>query len=133
MSWYPTKKTKIHIYQGKTLKLESAWTIAGEPVDITDYIFRMQVKTSYSDEEPIEGLDLDNGDKGGIEIISAIDGKFRVTVSAEVTAALDIPTDFPETIPPSITWYWDLEAESPDGEVTLLFQGEAIGWAEITK
>lgn len=88
------------------------------PVDITDYIARMQVRQSVSSPTVL----LEASTINGRLTINGPTGETTLTLSAETTAA--------------ITWTrgkYDLELESPDGTVTRLLEGAVQVKREITR
>lgn len=104
--------------QGATLNRTFTWKDkAGELVPLTDYIGRMQVRTSVSADDV--ALDL-TSIAGDIDFPSA--GKIVLTVDATTTAALAHGT-----------YVYDLELESPTAGVKRLLEGKFIVKPEVTR
>jgi hypothetical protein len=107
------------IEQGATLLKAITWKDSnGDPVDLTGYVARMQVRPSATSEDVLLDLSTDNG---GLQLTPS-SGVVTITASAEDTAALD--------------WRkgkYDLELESADGTVTRLLKGVITVSREITR
>lgn len=102
--------------QGATFTKSITWKdSAGDPVDLTGYTARMQVR---ADPDTAEILELTTS--GGITL-GGVAGTIALLASAATTAALA----------PGIYRY-DLELVSGAGVVTRLLQGRFIVDAEIT-
>lgn len=109
----------ITIEQGATFTLNLRWLDSeGTPIDITGYTARMQVRRKYSDKTSV--LSLTSQDN---EIILGDSlGTIDVTASDEKTAAINIKAGV-----------YDLELETPSGDVVRLVQGTAVISPEATK
>ena len=109
--------------QGASLEILFRWKdSAGDPVDITGYLARLQVRVEVADADPI--LDLDNGAKGGITLQEGGDvGLVAIRAAPAVTALWPAPE----------LAFYDLELEAPDGTVTRLVQGRFRILAEVTR
>lgn len=122
----PAAYWKIKVDQGETwrmtLRLRNPAApdgTPGEPIDLTGYSARMQIRESVTSPTPL--LSLTSSPGGGITITPA-DGLMELYVADEVTAA----------------WQWryglyGLEIESPGGETTPLLRGEVEVTAEVTR
>lgn len=113
-----TVKYKLKLDQGATLRKPFTWKAGGEPVDLTEFVGRMQIRETIDSEEVIAELTSDNG---GI-IIGHEPGEFTLYMSAEDTAALDFDSAV-----------YDLELESPNGDVTRILAGDVTLTREVTR
>ncbi len=109
----------IEIIQGQTLVRAVLWKDAdGEPVDLTGYSARMQIRRSKSSSDVLFELTTANG---RIAIDGAA-GKVTLTFTAEESAAF--------------TWrrgVYDLELEAGDGVVRRLLEGAVEVNREVTR
>lgn len=115
---------ELVIGQGATLTRSFVWKDAnGVPIPLTDFIARMQVREDFDSTPKILDISSDvvDGQDGTLTITEAA-GRITLVVPADRTADLD----FEEAV-------WDLEVESPAGEVTRLVQGPAMLDREVTK
>lgn len=106
-------------------------TDTGLPIDITDYVFEMQIKKEYGDVTPLIILNETNS---RITHEDNLDGLILVRLTAAETAALPIDVDCSFTSPPSEMWVYDLEADAtvfPPGKFKTLF-GKIKAVAEVT-
>lgn len=92
------------------------------PVDLTDYIFRGQVRKRY-DSATVAASFI-------CEITDAVNGVLQIELDAASTALLVAGDD--ETQPESI-YQWDLEAEHSSGFVTPYLYGAVKVFREVTK
>lgn len=88
---------------------DGEWTVA-EPFDLTGWSARLQVRKGPEVDEVL--LELTSESLGGI-VLGETDGTIEITVPPSVSDALDF--DFGR---------YDLELESPAGEVRRLFMGK---------
>lgn len=89
----------------------------GDPIDLTGYSVRMQVRESVTSPTPLLSLTIGDG-----ITVNAPAGEITLSVADDVTA----------------TWAWryglyDLEIESPAGDTTRLLKGEVEVSAEVTR
>lgn len=109
----------LEIAQGETLAQTFVWqNDAGQPVDLTGYTARMQVRERHESQTVLLELTTANG---GIQLGGA-SGTITLSMSATQTAAL--------------TWrrgVYDLELVSPAGVVTRLLEGVATVSPEVTR
>ena len=111
---YPAKY-KIKTRQGQTYRRVFTWTIDSEPVDLTGYIARMQVRRRPNAASPVI-LDVTDD-----ITIDAEEGQLEVMIPASVLAA----------IPPD-TYVYDLELDNA-GTVTTLIAGSFQVDPEVTR
>ena len=112
--------------QGATFDVTLTWRDQNEtPVPLDGYTARMQLRTSVDAEDVTIELTTENElteTTGVIELGGDLgDGKIRLIMSAEATAALDV-----------VTYKYDLEMVS-DGVVNKLLKGKFKVLAEVTK
>lgn len=107
--------------QGATFTRTLTWSGEdGDPVNLTGYTARMQVRKTVADTDTILELTTENGRIAFGSPLSA--GKIELTISAADTAALD-----------PIKAVYDLEMVSPTGKVVRLLQGKFTVSAEVTR
>ena len=103
--------------QGATWDLSITWTdSAGDPIDVTDYSARMQVRQSYTSADAV--LSLTNG--SGITL-GGTAGTIDVNVSATATAGVA-----------ALQYVYDLEVEE-SSVVTRVVQGSLTVTPEVTR
>ena len=103
--------------QGATFSKQLTWKIEDDPVDLTTYTARMQVREKYN--SPAKILDLTT-ENGGISL-GGDEGTIQIDVSATDTAAL-VPK----------CYVYDLELVS-SSTVTRLLEGQFMVTPEVTK
>lgn len=117
----------LDIVQGATFREPITWKV-GEtkdtvaPVDLTDYIARLQIRTSYAAAETILSISTDTGHI----TLGGVYGTIEILISDEETAALSVD-DFRSPA------YWDLELESAGGDVKRLLKGRVGLDPEVTR
>lgn len=114
----------ITIYQGADWALTYTWTDDGDPVDLTGYHARMQIKKDWSkgtrpyitlgDESPLSGL--------------SIQGEGPGTIPATMTATET--EELPAT--DEQLWVYDLRITDPAGKVSRLVQGTVTVSPRVT-
>jgi hypothetical protein len=104
--------------QGTTFSKQLSYLINSQPVDLTGYIGRMQVREKYSSPSPTLNLTMENG---GISI-GECQGAINVYVDAQQT----------ETLVPK-KYVYDLEIESADGMVYRIIEGDFLVTPEVTR
>lgn len=115
----PAGKYDITIEQGATFSLVLTWKDSqGNPIDLTGYTAKMDVRRSYSSSDTLLSLTTSNG---GVSL-GGISGQVIMHASATIT----------ESISPTSAIY-DLELESPTGFVTRLIEGRATISPEVTR
>lgn len=109
----------ITIEQGATFKLNLLWEDpAGDPIDVTGYTARMQVREKYTSTTTLLSLTSAAGDI----VLGDTAGTIDITASAVATAAIDEKRGV-----------YDLELVSPGGEVTRLIRGCVTITPEVTR
>lgn len=107
--------------QGATFSRTITWKdAAGDPVNLTGYSARMQVRPSLTSDEITLELTSTNGEITFPSPLSS--GKILITVAATDTADLAASKGV-----------YDLELESSGGVVTRLLQGSFTIVAEVTR
>jgi hypothetical protein len=114
----PAVKYKLKIDQGATLRKPFTWKAAGQPVDLTGYSARMQIRETLEAETMIHELTTENG---GI-LIGDEPGQFTLYISAEDTAGFNFESAV-----------YDLELIAPDGDVTRILAGDVTLSREVTR
>ena len=109
-------KYALLIEQGATLNLDLVYKDSSNvPINLTDYIGRMQIKSGYADSNPTTYISLGSvspqPDGTGL-IIDAISGSINIFISAASSSVLTFDTA-----------YYDLELQAPTGIVTRLIEG----------
>lgn len=107
------------IFQGEDLTIEVTWTDDnGDPVDLTDYTAKAQVRTYYSAPDTELEFDTENG------TIELDDGLITLTASAADTAGVNLPSQ---------GGVWDLELTAADEKVTRLVFGTVKLNRQVTR
>lgn len=106
---------KFHITcpQGTTFQRTLVVKIDKYVANLTGYTVRMQVRPTYAGPLVLEPA---------VTISNETDGEISVLVTAEQSAALA-----------AATYVYDLELESPSGEVMRLIEGRFIVTPEVTR
>jgi hypothetical protein len=104
--------------QGATFSKELTWNIDDNPVDLTGYTARMQVREKYTSTQKILDLTTENG---GITL-GGDEGTISIDVSALVSATI-IPK----------TYVYDIELVSSGSIVTRLLEGQFVVTPEVTR
>jgi hypothetical protein len=105
--------------QGATLlRSISLRSSAKDPVLLTDYTGRMHIRETISSTEIIETQTTENG---------------RITIGASTgtISVLIPPLDMEQILPGS--YFYDIEIESPEGEVTRVVNGTFTVRPEVTR
>lgn len=116
-------KYNLLIEQGETFRRTfNIKDSNNDPLDMSGYLARMQVRARYTSETPL--IDIDSDSKGGITIHpGSVVGRIDISVSDAVTAALSAPQ----------IGVWDLEVVDGDGVVSKLLKGLVKINPEATK
>jgi hypothetical protein len=114
-----TAEYDITIRQGSTYRLPIIWKDSnGEPINLTGYVARMQVRPGVCSPDVIVELTTANG---------------RITLGGS-TGTIDL--EIPATVTAAITdgcGVYDLELESSDGTVTAILAGAVTFEREVTR
>ena len=112
-------KYDFTIEQGATTTKPFVWKSSdGQPVDLTGYSVRMQVRRNVSSPDVL----LEASTENGRFQLDAESGKFTLVLSATITSA--------------ITWQtgvYDIELTDSDSVVTRLIQGQIDVSKEVTR
>jgi len=105
-------KLDIVIEQGATWEFPFTWTSGGNPVDITGYEFKAQIrkKVATSSNEPPVIIQLETPNE--IVITDGPNGEYTITISDEITSTM-----------PNGIYGWDMFVEFPSGKVRKLWVG----------
>jgi hypothetical protein len=90
---------------------------AKKPIDLTDYTARMHIRDFVDSTNIIEILTTENDQI----VLDGLDGRVDILLTPSETAALVAKS-----------YVYDLELESPEGDVTKIISGELTVRAEIT-
>lgn len=106
--------------QGATKSIQFQWRDSEEnPIDLTDYSIRAQVRRSHHSEDVV----IDLGAEGYISILTPKDeGQISITIPASTTEALPIGR-----------FVYDIELEDDVGTVTRLIEGGFMVTPEVTR
>ena len=103
--------------QGTTFSSQLIWAVDDEPVNLSTYTARMQVREKYTSTQKILDLTTENG---GITL-GGDEGTIGINVNATVSAGI-VPK----------TYVYDLEMVS-SSVVTRLLEGKFIVTPEVTR
>lgn len=110
-------KYNIVCPQGSTYVQQFTYSIDNDPVDLTGYDARMQVREKYVSKTAIVSLDTDSG-----ITLGGASGTIDVEISSGVTELI-VAKDY----------VYDLELISPSNTVTRLIEGKFIVTPEVTR
>jgi len=109
----------IEMKRGDTLQFDALWAQGnGDPVDLTGYTAKMQVRPQTENGAPV--LDLSTGGSG--ITLGGASGTILVTAPAATTRAI-APGEY----------VYDLELTSPTGVVTTIVAGTFTLFADVTR
>jgi hypothetical protein len=121
----PAGKYSLVIEQGTTVNIDLIYKDStNAPVDLTDYIARMQIRPDYADNTTVKYLSLTdtlNPDGTGLTLGGA-SGSINIFISATTSSALDFDSAL-----------YDLEIQSPSNIVTRLIEGSVRISKEVTR
>ena len=112
---------KIEVEQGATFTLPATWKINSNPVNLTGYTARLQVRTNGTGRIPSNILILSITSDDNITL-GGDNGSIEVYLSPTDTAGIA-----------EGRYAYDLELEAPNGHVTRLLKGQFIVNAEVTR
>jgi len=108
----------LNVDAGSTYNLAVQWKDgSGNPYNISGYTGRMQIRRNINSDTFQVDLTTENG---GIEIIDAAAGSFKVVITPTQTASL-------------LNGVYDLEIQDGSGNVTRLLQGSVTVNPEVTR
>ena len=118
-------KYNLTIEQGTTLNLDLTYRDSdNNPIDLTGYSAKMQIKSDYADKNPKTYLTLSsslNADNTGLTLGGA-SGSINIFVSAPSSSAINFDSAV-----------YDLEITSITGLVTRLLEGNVKLNREVTR
>ena len=103
--------------QGTTFKRTLTYTLDNIPIDLSGYSARLQVREAYYSTEPL--ISLETGD--GITI-SGSAGIINIQINSTDTSAMIAGTHV-----------YDLEIQSPSGDIDRLIEGNFTVTPEVTR
>jgi len=110
--------------QGATWELILTLTDNSDnPIDLTDYIVRGQVRKSYQSSIAYNFT---------CSIVDAINGKISISMPASLTASIPSADDKNPKAPDN-TYVYDIEIESRNNVVTRILEGNLYIDPEVTK
>jgi len=116
----PAGNYNMKVEQGVTFSQNMTWKIDGNPVNLSGYTARMNVRTSRSGRVPANILVLALTSENGITL-GGVAGTIRIDLSATQTSNIAAGT-----------YAYDLELESAGEEVTRLLSGTFNVSPEVT-
>lgn len=118
-------KYNLTIEQGTTINLTLLYKDSGSnPIDLTGYGAKMQIKSTYADKNPRTFLTLSsslNADNTGLTL-GGTTGSINIYVSAASSSAINFDAAI-----------YDLEITSATGVVTRILEGNAKLNREVTR
>jgi len=114
---YPAQYRIGPVRQGSTLKRHFTWRVAGEPVDLTGWSARMDIRESADADTTIIAANTDN-----YITLGGDDGTILLSIPATVMEGVE-----------QGRYVYDLEMVSPDQEVTAIIAGQFVVTAEVTR
>lgn len=118
-------KYNLTIEQGTTINLTLLYKDSGSnPIDLTGYSAKMQIKSTYADKNPRTFLTLSsslNADNTGLTL-GGTSGSINIYVSAASSSAINFDSAI-----------YDLEITSATGVVTRILEGNAKLNREVTR
>ena len=103
--------------QGSTFKRTLTYTLDDTPIDLSGYSARLQVREAYYSANTLISISTGNGIS-----ISGPSGVITLNIDDLVTASV-----------PAGVHVYDLEIESPSGDVDRLIEGEFRVTPEVTR
>lgn len=114
-----TVELDLEVQQGATYRRSFVWKDSnGDPVDLTGYIARMQIRRRKSAPVIEHSATTENG---GITI-TPLEGRIDLLISATATAAFDFTSGA-----------YDLELVASDNDVTRFLEGAVSVSKEVTR
>ena len=116
--------------QGASFTRKLTWLAGEQPVDLTGWQARMQVRSDYGADTTV----LELTDANGRIALGGAEGTITLALTAAETAALAVETGpGPRRLPPRVAHVYDLELIAPGGAVTRLIQGLFMVHGEVTR
>lgn len=115
----PAAKQNLRIEQGATFRTDLQWIANTNPVNITGYQARMQIRNKVSSPEFIYEMTTENG---CITFKDAEKGQIQLFISNVDTASFIFDSAV-----------YDLEFVAPNGDVTRLLEGKVTLSLEVTR
>lgn len=112
----------LEVYKGSTFSKQIQWKTGtpAEPVNLTGYTARMQVRRSVNDSTILDSLTTDNGK---LTIYAPTEGRISINISAAVSSAYAFTSGV-----------YDLELVSPDNvTVYRILEGCFSANPEVTR
>lgn len=103
--------------QGQTWDTTFIFSADGVPVDLNGFVARMMLRTTTEAASPTVSL-------------STVDGTMSVTTAGQIILNYSAPSSSAVT---AATYLYDMELQSPSGNVRRLVQGRAVVSREITR
>jgi hypothetical protein len=113
-------KLDLECFAGSTFNYELTYIAGGQPVDVTDFDARMQVRVSYPSPSPVFSLSVGSG-----IVLGGTAGTIELNISPEDSAELGVTR--------TTSYLYDLELEDADGKVLRLVEGAFIVYPEVTR
>jgi hypothetical protein len=110
-------KLDLVCYQGASFDYQLTWNLNDEPVDLTNYDARMQVRPSHGAHTVVLNLTAGTG-----ITLGGTAGTIFIEASPEQTAAI-----------PATQYVYDLEMVAAGGAVTRLVEGRFTVDPEVTR
>ena len=114
----------LTMWQGSTWRANIQWDADenGTPKDLTDYVFRMQVRKKWADEDTLGAyVDIDSETKGGITL-NEQGGNVSIIIDGDVIALM-----------PKGGYVYDIEYEDAQGAPDKLYRGQVTVNPEATR
>lgn len=125
-----SNKYNITIWQGATFGLNIiANDSNGNPMNLTNYSARMQIRSSYDSTTVVESLTTANSEI----TITPAEGKLELELSAVRTANIAVDLCNSDSKPPKTTYVYDLELVDNANTVTKLIYGDVVVYGEVTR
>jgi len=108
----------IVVEQGSTFTLSITYKDSeGDPIDLTNFTARMDIRQTYTTEAALVELDSSDGGTGNTSGIAlgGLDGTITVVISSSATSGLTAPS----------TNVYDLELRDTVGAITRILEGKA--------
>ena len=117
---YPVTYKIGPVHQGSTFKRRFTWLVSNEPIDLTGWSARMDIRETADSTSPTVSATTTNG--------------YISLGGDECTIDINIPASIMEDVPPG-RYVYDLElvSSSSPPEVTAIVAGQFVVSAEVTR